>query len=281
MNIMNDWRQIPPPQREIFNLDDIRDQTNHFLNVVARTGLISFSLQVYQLPGQSICRYHLYFDLNESLQFRDSQGDVASIHALAMWMEPLDDGLMAELSIRMVIKHRPFMHPLASFEFPLKNAGRPYCQNLNLIDIINTLQGSAAELPDTERANLLRFKFWITQDGLRGYRDVLTQWMIRLNNTEIVGWFCFNQSIEDAWYEDPEDVLKDITFGSIIAAALTSDQTKDLEDMITVQIARIPIRRGLWLDRNFIRTTFQHGERLPYEGPYEWPLMDLHQANEE
>jgi hypothetical protein len=90
-----------------------------------------------------------------------------------MWMEPLDDGLMAELSIRMVIKHRPFMHPLASFEFPLKNAGRPYCQNLNLIDIINILQGSAAELPDTERVNLLRFKFWITQDGLRGYRDVL------------------------------------------------------------------------------------------------------------
>jgi hypothetical protein len=90
-----------------------------------------------------------------------------------MWMEPLDDRLTAELNIRMVIKHRPFMHPLASFEFPPKNAGRPYCQNLNLIDIINILQGSAAELPDTERVNLLRFKFWITQDGLRGYRDVL------------------------------------------------------------------------------------------------------------
>jgi hypothetical protein len=108
-----------------------------------------------------------------------------------------------------------------------------------------------------------------------------TQWMIRLNNTEIVGWFCFDQSIQDAWYEDPEDVLEDITFGSIIAAALTSDQIQDQEDMITVRIARKPIRRGLWLDRNFIRTTFQHSERLPYEGPYEWPLMDLQRSNEE
>ncbi|KAM0353033.1 hypothetical protein ACHAPU_001919 [Fusarium lateritium] len=277
MNVMNNWHRIPPPQREIFNLDDVRNQTNHFLNVVARTGLVSFSLQVYQVPGETNCRYHFYCDLNESVQFRDAHCEIASIHAVALWMEPKDDGLTGELNVRMVIKHRPFMYPLASFEFPLKNAGGPCHQNLSLINVINILQGSAVNLPETERTNLLRFKFWTSQGNLRGYRDVLTQWMIRLNNTETVGWFCFDQSVGDADYVDLEEVMEDIAFGSLIAGVFTSDLTPDLERMIKVQVKYNPVRRGLWLDRRVDRTTSQHGERLPYEGPLDWSLSDLYQ----
>jgi hypothetical protein len=172
MDYITDWRRISPPRREIFNLRDIIDQTNHFLNVAVRTGLISFALQVYRIPGDNACRFHFYVHLNESIQFRDTNGDVASIRGLAMWME-CQDHLTGELTVRFVIKHRPFFRTLASFEFPIKHAWRPYDGNIILLDIINVLRGTAVGIPEHDRANLTHFRFWPMVSLTRGHRDAL------------------------------------------------------------------------------------------------------------
>lgn len=80
---------------------------------------------------------------------------------------------MGELTVRFVIEDRKFFQALASFEFPLKDAGRPYNMNLKLLDIINILRGTARELPDNDRVNLTLFRFWPIGQATRGYRDAL------------------------------------------------------------------------------------------------------------
>ncbi|RGP78708.1 hypothetical protein FLONG3_3163 [Fusarium longipes] len=272
---MTDWRQIPPPRREIFNLDDIVNQTNHFLNVAVRTGLISFALQVYQIPGEDTSRYHFYFHLNESIQFRDTSGDVASIHGLAMWME-CQEPLKGELTVRFVIKHRPFFRALASFEFPIKNAWRPYDANVILLDIINVLRGTAMEVPDHDRVNLTQFRFWPMGTVNRGYRDALTQWMVRLNNNEYVGWWCFEQSVKDTVIEASSDdeLLSSHMFGSIIGSEYTTENHYDNDFFLVVNMKRKPIRRGVWMHMSYERILRHHGTALPYEGPLAWAEIE-------
>ncbi|KAJ4267202.1 hypothetical protein NW762_003303 [Fusarium torreyae] len=271
MELINDWRQIPPPARELFNLDDIVNQTNGFLNIAVRSGLVSFSLHVYQPPGERTCRWHFYVHLNESLQFCDTNGEYASIRGLAFWMKPVENGLAGELAIRFVVGHRPFMHPIANFEFPLKNANRPYDQNLTFIDLINVLQGSAQGLPYAEKGNLLRFQFWAGQEGWNGHRDALTQWMVRLNKTQIVGWRYFDKTTEDAYFEGDLEALEEPSFDRVIGVTFTTDGVEDKAGFINVVITPKRIRRGVFLSGRVLRVTSQNGATLPYEGPAAWP----------
>ncbi|KAF5025569.1 hypothetical protein F66182_2377 [Fusarium sp. NRRL 66182] len=264
---MKDWRLIPPPKREIFKLGDVRDQTDSFLNVVVRTGLVSFSLQFYQVENQPGCRVHFYMALNEHLQFRDVDDGMASIKGIAMWMSPTGDRLAGEFVIRLLIDSRPFMNPLASFEFSLKNSTKSYEMNLNAIDLINALQGTAQCLPYAEKSNLLRFNFWARRDGYAGYRDALTQWMVRLNNVGIVGWNYIKQGVEDAKFDSEDAALDEPTFDRIIGTSLTSDERLDMDGFFAIHVAKKPIRRGHWISSGVIRATSQNGARLPYEGP--------------
>ncbi|KAF4437623.1 hypothetical protein FACUT_5555 [Fusarium acutatum] len=61
-----DWEKVPPPARDTLTLSDILGQTDPHLAVVSRTGLIGMSLQYYQLPGETECRQHFFFELNEN-----------------------------------------------------------------------------------------------------------------------------------------------------------------------------------------------------------------------
>ncbi|KAF4339491.1 hypothetical protein FBEOM_6612 [Fusarium beomiforme] len=252
MSEESNWTVTPAPVRDQFTLADIRDQTDLFLNVVCRTGLVSISLQVYQEEDEKGCRYHFLFELNESIIFCNRDGRRYSIYGVVMWMEPGPYG-KGELTVRFAIRQEAFMQPLASFEFPLKNSDKDEKENVILVDLINILQGSAAWLPKEERTNLLR-----------------TQWMIRLHNTEMVGWVCTAQAVEDAYFEGDDDVIHVPEFHHIIGAELTSDGFPDSLDMILVKVKRHPVRRGLWLDNKVNRVTMHHDARLPYEGPPDW-----------
>ncbi|KAF9769048.1 hypothetical protein IL306_013604 [Fusarium sp. DS 682] len=250
-----DWTLIPAPVRDTFTLTDIRNQTDLFLNVVVRTGLVSFALNVYQEEDEPGSRYHFFFELNESILFCNRDNRRYSIYGVAMWMEPGPDG-KGELTVRFAIRQDVFMHALASWEFPLKNANKDERENVILIDLINILQGSAKGLPMEERTNLLRFN---------------TQWMVRLHNTEMVGWYSFNQAVEDAYFEDDDDCIGSHEFSNLIGVELTSDGIPDSLNMITVEVKSQPVRRGLWLDNKVNRVTMHHDARLPYEGPPDWP----------
>ncbi|KAF5602008.1 hypothetical protein FPCIR_2085 [Fusarium pseudocircinatum] len=153
-----DWEKVPPPARDTFTLYDILGQTDPHLAVVSRTGIIGMSLHYYQLPGETECRQHFFFELNESVLFADEDGNRCAIHGFAMWMAPTADG-KAELTVRFCIKSEPFMDPLLIFEFYVENSKKNPKDNFILIDFINALQGTRAGLPEGERTNLLRFKF--------------------------------------------------------------------------------------------------------------------------
>ncbi|KAI1008667.1 hypothetical protein LB504_001409 [Fusarium proliferatum] len=92
-----DWEKVPPPARDTFTLSDILGQTDPHLAVVSRTGLVGMSLQYYQLPGETECRQHFFFELNENVLFADEDGNRCAIHGFAMWMAPTTDG-KAELT---------------------------------------------------------------------------------------------------------------------------------------------------------------------------------------
>jgi hypothetical protein len=158
MNEERDWEKVPPPACHTFTLSDILGQTDPHLAVVARTGLTSMALHYYQEPGETDCRQHFFFELNENVLFADKDGNRAGIHGFAMWMAPTVDG-KAELTVRLSVKNDPFMNPLVIFQFDLTNSKKGPKENFILIDLINILQGSRSGLPEGERTNLLRFKF--------------------------------------------------------------------------------------------------------------------------
>lgn len=153
-----DWEKVPPPARDTFTLSDILGQTDPHLAVVSRTGLIGMSLQYYQLPGETECRQHFFFELNESVLFADEDGNRCAIHGFAMWMAPTADG-KGELTVRFCVKSEPFMDPLLIFDFYVEKSKMEPKENFILIDFINALQGTREGLPEGERTNLLRFKF--------------------------------------------------------------------------------------------------------------------------
>ncbi|RGP70057.1 hypothetical protein FSPOR_4349 [Fusarium sporotrichioides] len=255
----NDWRLIPPSKREIFNLKDITDETNHFLTIAMRTGLTAFALEVYQVPGEETCRFHFYFHLNESIQLRDVNGELASIRGLAMWME-CQEPRVGELTVRFVIETRPFYGALASFQFPLKNAWRSHDINTTLLTIVNVLQG---------------IPFWPMGDVTRGYRDVLSQWMVRLSNNGFVGWCAYEQTTEDVTFlEDydrfDENDLASQSFANLIKFEYTNNRQYDEDAFLIVNMKVKKIRRGVWVSRDFERVFYHNGDKLPYEGPLAW-----------
>ncbi|KAJ4124311.1 hypothetical protein NW768_009670 [Fusarium equiseti] len=186
----NDWRQPPVEKQEIFTFKDIVEcQPQHVLYHVIRIGLISFSLQAFQEDPNGQTFYHFYFELNEDFKFKDEENQVVTICALAMWME-CNEHNAEELNVHFVVKERPFFSPLVSFDFHLKGTDQSREKNLNLLHIIGALQGKTEELadllPDERPSNLLRFQFSpLTQvnNEIRGYRDALLQWFIRLHKT--------------------------------------------------------------------------------------------------
>ncbi|GKU03690.1 hypothetical protein FLAG1_05770 [Fusarium langsethiae] len=270
----NDWRLIPPSKREIFNLKDITDETNHFLSIAMRTGLSAFALEVYQVPGEETCRFHFYFHLNESIQFRDVNGEIASILGLAMWME-CQEPRVGELTVRFVIESRPFYEALASFQFPLKNAWRSHDINTTLLTIVNVIQGIPQELCEDDRFDLTKFRFWPMGDVTRGYRDVLSQWMVRLSNNGFVGWCAYEHTTEEVTFlEDydrfDENDLASQSFASLIKFEYTTNRQYDEDDFLIVNMKVKKIRRGVWVSRDFERVFYHNGDKLPYEGPLAW-----------
>lgn len=177
----NDWRQAPSEDLEIFTFKDIVEcQPQHVFYSAIRIGLISCSLQAFQeeLNGQTF--YHLHFELNENFTFVDEYKQTVTVCGLAMWMECKEDNA-GDLNVHFVVEERPFFSPLVSFDFPLNGAadkGRE--KNINLLHIIEVLQGKSEELaellPNEFPSNLLRFRFSpLTRvgDEPRGYRDAL------------------------------------------------------------------------------------------------------------
>jgi hypothetical protein len=96
--------------------------------------------------------------------------------------------------------------------------------------------------------------------------------MVRLNNNEIVGWWCFEQSVEDIILEDHtnEAVSTSNMFRSIIGKDFSTEDHDDDEAFLIVHMKRRSIRRGVWVVTDWERVLRHHGVDLPYEGPYAW-----------
>ncbi|KAM0232022.1 hypothetical protein ACHAPO_008056 [Fusarium lateritium] len=268
---VTDWRQIPPPRREIFSVDDIVGRTNHFLNVNVCSGLDDFALQVYQVPGETSCRWHFYFELATTFKFRDTRGEEVNIVGLAMWMdrEGWRDG---DLTVRFVIQERPFYRPLATFVFPLQDPWRSDIK-VTMLTLVNVLRGTTIS-PGEDRSNLTKFKFWplefipLEEPETRGSRDVLTQWMVRWNRKGYVGWECTEGLFEDKTALRAgrlhHGALDSDTFGNIIRIQFTTENDIERDEVLTITMRSKRIRAGHWMT-GFERTLLHNGEILPYE----------------
>ncbi|KAF4957972.1 hypothetical protein FGADI_2801 [Fusarium gaditjirri] len=242
-----DWEKVPPPARDTFTLSDILGQTDPHLAVVSRTGLIAMSLQYYQLPGETECRQHFFFELNENVLFADEDGNRTAIHGFAMWMAPTADS-KAELTVRFRLKSEPFMEALLSFGFDLKNSKKDPKENLILIDFINETGGK-----------------------LYGYRDALLQWMMRLSNAGFLSWDCIEMDFEEANFAGDGEYMGDLKFDLIIHNKFKSDPNELGDNMKRIiDVEKTPIKRGVWLDEKFTRPLYYKLAKLPYEGPPAW-----------
>ncbi|CZS82803.1 unnamed protein product [Fusarium graminearum] len=269
----NHWKLIPTSRREIFDLEDIDKKANRILNVAMRSSLNSFSLQVCPVRGDEVCHYHFYFELGKRIQFRDVEGNVTSIVGLAMWMESYGPH-WGTLIVRFVIRDRPFPGPLlANFQFPLRDAQTSRCTNL--LDVINLLRGvPGEELDDESRFDLTQFRFCPFSDDIRGYRDALTQWMIRLCNNDFVGWWSHRQSIVNTIYvlnlddyegDEYSDEHGNNGFGRSIGLNYYHNAELTTEGRLIVHMTPRLIRCGVWIDPEFHRAERFGEVDLPHE----------------
>ncbi|QGI68859.1 hypothetical protein CEK26_012817 [Fusarium fujikuroi] len=250
-----DWEKVPPPARDTFTLSDILGQTDPHLAVVSRTGLIGMSLQYYQLPGETECRQHFFFELNESVLFADEDGKRCAIHGFAMWMAPTTDG-KAELTVRFCIKSEPWMDPLLIFDFYVEKSKMDPKENFILIDFINALQGDWRQVARISRCSLI----WNS-----------LQWMIRLTTAKFLSWSCHGMDFEEANFAGDGEYMGDLKFDVIIYNKFKSDPNELGENMKRIiDVTKTPIKRGVWLDENFTRPLVFRLAKLPYEGPPAW-----------
>ncbi|KAF5716014.1 hypothetical protein FGLOB1_2791 [Fusarium globosum] len=250
-----DWEKVPPPARDTFTLSDILGQTDPHLAVVSRTGLIGMSLQYYQLPGETECRQHFFFELNESVLFADEDGKRCAIHGFAMWMAPTTDG-KAELTVRFCIKSEPWMDPLLIFDFYVEKSKMDPKENFILIDFINALQGDWRQVARISRCSL-------TWNSL--------QWMIRLTIAKFLSWSCHGMDFEEANFAGDGEYMGDLKFDVIIYNKFKSDPNELGENMKRIiDVTKTPIKRGVWLDECFTRPLVFRLAKLPYEGPPAW-----------
>ncbi|CEI63168.1 hypothetical protein FVEN_g292 [Fusarium venenatum] len=273
MDVTN-WRQIPPSRREIFSIEDIVGRTNHFLNVNVCSGLAAFALQVYQVPGETSCRWHFYFELAQSFKFRDIQGKEVNIIGLAMWMER-EGWRDGDLTVRFMIKERPFYRPLATFVFPLHDPWCPDDVKVTMLTLVNVLRGTTLG-PGEDRSNLTRFKFWHLEfvpsedPEIRGPRDALTQWMICWNKKGYVGWDCCEGIFEDDTVLEDDGLrsgaIDSDAFGNIIGIQFTTEDDIEQERALTVSMRSKRICAGYWIT-GFERVLFHNNEILPYKMP--------------
>ncbi|KAF5531308.1 hypothetical protein FNAPI_13298 [Fusarium napiforme] len=247
LNEERNWEKVPPPARDTFTLSDILGQTDPHLAVVSRTGLVGMSLQYYQLPGETECRQHFFFELNENVLFADEDGKRCAIHGFAMWMAPTAEG-KAELTVRLCIKSEPFMDPLLIFDFYVENSKENPKDQFILIDFINETGGK-----------------------LYGHRDALLQWMIRLNTAKFLSWSCHGMDFEDSNFAGDGEYMGDLKFDIIIHNKFKSDPNELGDNMKRIiDVTKTPIKRGVWLDENFTRPLEYRLAKLPYEGPPPW-----------
>ncbi|EKJ71530.1 hypothetical protein FPSE_08271 [Fusarium pseudograminearum CS3096] len=264
------WKRIPASRREIFDLEDIDRKSSHILNAAVRSGVTSFSLQVCPVRGDQTCRYHFYLELDTSIPFRDVEGNMASIRGLVMWMECYGHG-WGELTFGFVIRDRPFPGPLlADFKFPLMGTQTSGC--ITLLHLIDLLRGvPREELRDEDCFDLTKFRFCPISQDLRGYRDALTQWMVRLCNNGFVGWWSYHQSVVNTVYVDDyegdeyPDEHANNAFGRIIGLNYHHNAEFTAERRLIVHMTTRLIRRGVWLDREFHRAEHFGEIDLPYE----------------
>ncbi|KAF4982359.1 hypothetical protein FZEAL_2011 [Fusarium zealandicum] len=263
---MSNWEDIPPPPEDTFTIEDIRRGNKPHVNVVVRTGLIGFFLEYYQVEGEGRSHQHFFVRLNEAVRFKDHDGEMAAIKGCAIWMEPSAvPGAEAELKMRFVIGTRAFFVPLASFRFPMNNATLEYPHHDTIIDLINILQGSDSSLPWSHRTNLLRFRFCDGPEGPEGARDVLTQWMIRLNMMSVVDWQYSDQVILEANFIGARDAVDEATFDSVIGTELAGDGYEDPDGSFMVDVTLSQVRRGNFSSPRVRRVTSHQGMILPYQ----------------
>ncbi|KAM0306797.1 hypothetical protein ACHAPM_001370 [Fusarium culmorum] len=241
------WKRTPASRREIFDLEDIDKKSSHILNAAVRSGVTSFSLQVYPVRGDQTCRYHFYLELDTRIWFRDVEGNIARIRGLAMWMECYRHG-WGELTIGFT-------------------SG---C--ITLLHLINLLRGvPREELDDESRFDLTKFRFCPLSQELRDYRDALTQWMVRLCNSEFVGWWSHHQSVVNTVYVDDYEGVEysdedlNNAFGRIIGLNYYHNAEFTAERRLIVHMRTRLIRRGVWLDLEFYRAEYFGEIDLPYE----------------
>ncbi|PTD06479.1 hypothetical protein FCULG_00007065 [Fusarium culmorum] len=189
------WKRTPASRREIFDLEDIDKKSSHILNAAVRSGVTSFSLQVYPTSG---------------------------------------------------------------------------C--ITLLHLINLLRGvPREELDDESRFDLTKFRFCPLSQELRDYRDALTQWMVRLCNSEFVGWWSHHQSVVNTVYVDDYEGVEysdedlNNAFGRIIGLNYYHNAEFTAERRLIVHMRTRLIRRGVWLDLEFYRAEYFGEIDLPYE----------------
>ncbi|KAF5647927.1 hypothetical protein F52700_1139 [Fusarium sp. NRRL 52700] len=229
----------------MFTLSDILGETDPHLAVVSRTGIISMTLQYYQLPGETECRQHFFFELNKELEFADEDGNRCTIHGFAMWMAPAADD-KGELTVRFCIKNEPFMDPLLTFEFYVDDPKEDSKKHFNLIDFINALQGDCWRVARTPRR----------------------PWMIRLDMAHLLGWSCISMDHEEANFTGDGEYMGMLEFDIIIRNKFKSDPNELGDNMKRIiEVTKTPIQRGVWLDQRFARPLEYRSGKLPYEGP--------------
>lgn len=104
-----------------------------------------------------------------------------------------------------------------------------------------------------------------------------TQWMIRLNNIEYVGWWSFDESAEDTIVEDQNEndpFIDTYSFGHIIGQEYKTESHYDsMKPWVVIAVPK-SVRRGVWVHRDFERVLRHQGVALPYEGPLAWAELE-------
>ncbi|EEU42694.1 uncharacterized protein NECHADRAFT_84187 [Fusarium vanettenii 77-13-4] len=247
---------------ETFSMEQIRRARNPIMNIAVRGTINRFSLEFFLLPGERRSRSHVLVELDEKIRFRDSEGNVADIKGLAMWMKNVGDEFDGELHVRYVVEGRHFVEPLARFQFPLVNATKPVSEHVTTIDVINVLQGLIGELPAIHRKTLTQFTFRLHKGRLLGCRDAVTQWMIRLNLAGMVGWHYTHQEVENVEYIGRQAV-SGRGFDTMIDQNFASDMVRDEWGYLSVIVKISPVCRAIW-QPNTYRVIKHAGKDLPY-----------------
>ncbi|KAF4447223.1 hypothetical protein F53441_9210 [Fusarium austroafricanum] len=251
------------PSHFVFDLDDIANHRaaypvlGHFMQLSIREVYVEFLQQGGQKPHVVIrlLTYH-------GVPCRDRHGDDVYLEGCLLSMDyhgGYDD--LGEMTVKLTPYDTASESARAGFRFPRLG-------DFTVDDMIFILQGYHHSLPYEHQTNLTAFNFVVADPvtgAVDGCRDVVTQWMIRLNTIGLVGWTADYQSVKRIVFYGH---LPSWGFHDLIGNNYTQSNSRDRNRNRIVNVTPLPLDRGVFHDPGVRRIENYCGFQLPYNPPW-------------